>query len=121
MPAPRPRFRVIGKFASAYMPKEYTVWKDRVIECVRGVGSIPSEPLEGPLLVTLRVLATKPRTSKLLYPSPDVDNYAKGVLDALSQSLCWWADDKQVVRLDVAKGWADAEAAPGIEVSITPL
>lgn len=120
MPAPRPKFRVIGKFASAYMPREYTVWKDRAVECVRGVNQIPSEPLSGPVTVTLVVLATKPKTSKLTHPSPDVDNYAKGVLDAITQSERWWADDKQVVRLDVSKAWAADGAPAGIEVTITP-
>lgn len=121
MPAPRPRFVVRGKFGSAYMPKEYTDWKDRAVECVRGVNDIPSEPFDGPVTVDLRVLAPRPKTTKLTHPSPDVDNYAKAVLDAITQSERWWADDKQVVRLDVSKAWADAEAAPGTEVTITPL
>lgn len=120
MPAPRPKFRVIGKFASAYMPREYTVWKDRAVELVQGVPR-PLVPLAQPVEVDLLVLATRPKTSKLTHPSPDVDNYAKGVLDAITQSECWWNDDKQVVRLTVAKAWADAGKDAGIEVTITPL
>ena len=121
MPAPRPRFVVRGKFASSYMPKEYTVWKERAVEIVRGAAERPDAPLEGPVLVDLTIKATKPKTSKLSHPGPDVDNYAKGVLDAITQSERWWADDKQVVELTVRKAWADADEASGIEVTILPI
>lgn len=119
MPAPRPKFRVIGKFASAYMPREYVSWKDRAVESVRGVNDRPSEPLTGPVAVTIRVLAARPKTSKLTHPGPDVDNYAKGVLDAITQSERWWEDDKQVVCLSVSKDWAVEPEVPGMEVTIT--
>ncbi|MFN3582802.1 RusA family crossover junction endodeoxyribonuclease [Phenylobacterium sp.] len=119
MPAPRPRFVVRGKFASAYMPKEYEVWKDRAVECVRGVNDIPSAPLLGPCTVTLQVLVARPKTTKLTHPAPDVDNYAKAVLDAITQSERWWMDDKQVVCLTVEKAWANADEVPGIAVTIT--
>jgi len=119
MPAPRPRFVVRGKFASAYMPRGYEVWKDRAVECVRGVNNIPSEQLPGPCTVDLKVIAARPKTTKLTHPAPDVDNYAKAVLDAITQSERWWKDDKQVVRLTVSKTWANADEVPGIEVTIT--
>lgn len=54
----------------------------------------------------------------------DVDNLAKAVLDALGPwqgPALAWEDDSLVVRLEVAKCYAVAGAAPGCTVSITPL
>lgn len=117
MPAPRVRCVARGGFASAYSPKEYTVWKDAVIALIRD--AVPAgTPAAGPVSVTLDVQATRPRTSKLAHPSPDVDNYAKGVLDAVTQSERCWVDDKQVTHLTVSKRWAPEGSPPGIRVSI---
>ena len=123
MPSPRPRATVRGgKFASVYLPKEYMTWKESLAANVRGVNDFPGSLLTGPLVVTITALVEKPRTSKLTHPSPDVDNYAKGVLDAITQSERFWADDKQVVDLRIAKAWAsDTSPCPGFEVTITPL
>lgn len=122
MPAPRPRFVVRGKFASAYLPKEYMTWKEAFAESVRGVNRLPTEDLlDRPVVVDMTVLVTPPKTTKLTHPAPDVDNYAKGVLDALTQSERWWADDKQVVDLRVQKRWCAPEEAAGVEVIVTYL
>lgn len=121
MPTPRPRATTRGgKFASIYQPREYMVWKEELAESVRGVEHFPGDVLSGPLAVTVAVAVEKPRTSKLAYPSPDVDNYAKGVLDAITQSGRFWADDKQVTDLRIVKTWAEAGDPPGFKVTITP-
>lgn len=120
MPTPRPRVVVRGKFPTVYHPKEYTAWKDSQAESVRGVNNLPPLLfLDRPVEVEMTVRVAKPKTSKLTHPSPDVDNYAKGVLDAISQSERWWGDDRQVTDLTVRKRWAAPEEAPGVEVTIT--
>lgn len=45
---------------------------------------------------------------------PDVDNLAKAILDGLGAHF----DDAQVVRLSVAKFYADRQEGPGVSVSI---
>lgn len=117
MPAPRPRCVARGGFASTYNPKEYTVWKDRAAELIRD--NFPTAlDLQGDLRVTLLIQAARPKTTKLTRPKPDVDNYAKGVMDAITSSERVWGDDKQVSRLTVTKRWAPMEELPGIQVTI---
>lgn len=112
---------MIGKFASAYMPREYMDWKARAAELVRGVTVPPAAFLDRPVRVDMVVRPPKAKTSKLPFPTPDVDNYAKAVLDAMTDSGCWWSDDKQVLDLRVRKEWASPENGPGTEVTVTFL
>ncbi len=117
MPSPRPRFRVIGKFASAYMPADYKKWKAAVAEHF-----VASEIAVGAatVAVTITCIVPKPKTSKLSYPKPDVDNYAKSVLDAATEAGVW-DDDTQVKYLHVSKHWAETGQDSGMAISITEL
>ncbi len=108
----------MGKFANVYMPSDYMKWKERAAEVAKGQERLPpAELLTRPVTVEIVTNSTKPKTSKLTMPGPDVDNYAKSVLDALTESKCWWADDKQVRSLTITKAWAEGE--PGITVKVT--
>lgn len=98
----------------AYYPAAYKKW---VAEFTAFFNGYDREKFTGPLRVTLDVAVTKPRTSKLSMPSPDVDNYAKSVLDGLTK-VGVWEDDKQVQHLTVTKAWAAGLA--GITIEICP-
>lgn len=88
----------------------------------------PEKLLEGPLQVTVKIY--KPmlkRFSKkklaeaeagILRPvtKPDVDNYVKGIKDALNKVI--WNDDSQVVDLTVSKFYGES---PRVEVLIEEL
>ncbi|MBG0964113.1 RusA family crossover junction endodeoxyribonuclease [Bacillus sp. SRB1LM] len=88
----------------------------------------PEELLEGPLFLEVKVY--KPLLKKfskkkrleaeqgLIRPAtkPDVDNYAKGILDGLNSVL--WRDDNQVVDLHVSKWYSEK---PRIEVTVKEL
>ncbi|MEM1505952.1 RusA family crossover junction endodeoxyribonuclease [Domibacillus sp. 8LH] len=88
----------------------------------------PDKLLEGPLQVTVKVY--KPvlkRFSKkklaeaeagTLRPvtKPDVDNYVKGIKDALNKVI--WNDDSQVVDLTVSKFYSES---PRVEVLVEEL
>lgn len=120
MPCPRPRVRAIGKFAHAYYPAAYKNWKEEAAKQIRAaVEKLSLTQFTGPLAVNIHVRATKPRTSKLQFPKPDADNYAKSVLDAATSAELW-ADDSQVVNLEVFKRWR-AGNEPRVRITITEI
>lgn len=92
--------------ATFYSPKEYKDWQAGAAKALKSVEA-PETPFEGPVVVFLQVVAARPKTTKLPHPKPDVDNYAKAVLDALTQDGRFWSDDSQVQTLTVTKAWAD--------------
>lgn len=99
------------------MPKAY---KDHTDELVKQLQLIRCEPRDGPLVVDIVVWCKKPKTSKLTHPKPDIDNYAKTVMDAITKAGNLWHDDTQVVRLVAEKQWAPTGGHVGYSVSITP-
>jgi Holliday junction resolvase RusA-like endonuclease len=102
------------------MPTDYATWKATVATLAKDVPELPpADHLEAYCKVTMTHLALRPKTSKLAYPKPDVDNYAKSVMDALTESRVWWDDDDQVISLLTEKSWAKPGDPAGITVSVT--
>lgn len=124
-PSPRPRVMVRGKFPHVYMPSEYTAWKKDVAAFIKAevlelfTGTGPA--LEGPVRVHIEVYIQKPKTSKLQYPKPDVDNYAKSIMDAVTDSEAVWEDDCQVKELIIKKDWAGEDNEPGFIIKISEI
>jgi Holliday junction resolvase RusA-like endonuclease len=107
---------VRGRFATAYTPKPYRTWQE---EAAKQLALIASDgPFTGPVLVALAFGVLKPKTSKLTHPRPDIDNYEKSILDALTKDGRFWLDDSQVVGLSSHKMWADNT---GHQISIVAL
>lgn len=96
-----------------YSPKEYREWQDAALDALKAVGAFP---VLGPCSVVLRCAAARPKTTKLPHPKPDVDNYAKGILDVITKDGRFWADDSQIARLSVLKLWTEGD--PYIDVTI---
>ena len=115
-PCPRPR---VGRWG-AYYPAKYVKWGKNFTDILRGVVEDRKiSPSIVPLEVSISCFATKPRTSKLAYPRPDVDNLAKSVLDASNGIL--WQDDTLIVDLRVTKAWAPPKCPPQIIILIRPF
>lgn len=117
MPTPRPRFRAIpvrGKtIVNTYHPKAYTEYQAQLSNALReAFGS--RTPFDGPVFCAVVVTMPRPKTTKLHAPAPDVDNYAKGVLDSATKAGIW-TDDKHVVELKVRKQWG-TDAAVYLQV-----
>lgn len=107
VPAARPR---VSKWGS-YYPKSYAVWKQTVEDMLTDVPKKP-EPFDGPVYAMVTVGAPSPKKPANVYPVPDVDNYAKAVLDA-GQKCGWlYKDDKQVVLLLTSKRYVEDGEKP---------
>lgn len=117
VPASRPRFRVIKtKFGKQFVHTYYAGAYKTFLEQAKGA-LLERVPLEGLLEVSIDCYVEKPKTSKRSTPRGDVDNYAKGVLDVLTDRK-FWGDDDQVVALQVTKSFSDR---PRIEVTIREI
>lgn len=72
-----------------------------------------------PLEIDMTFALVRPLKCKRLFPAvrPDLDNYAKSVLDAMNEIV--FKDDGQVVKLTLMKVYADA--GTGTNVIVRPL
>jgi Holliday junction resolvase RusA-like endonuclease len=122
----RPRFSNHGEFTKVYDPAKSRDFK-KYVKLVSSENR-PEKLIEGPVQLEVKIYkSTLKSFSKKkavqaekgeLRPltKPDVDNYVKGVKDALKAVI--WRDDSQVVDLHISKWYSEV---PRIEISITEL
>lgn len=119
----RPRASTQGGFVRLYDPKKSKDYKDYVR--LAAAEHAPAGLLEGPLGMVLTVYRSIPKSFSKKKAAlaedgeirpvskPDVDNYLKGVKDALKGVI--WKDDSQVVEVFAQKRYS---SRPRIEVKI---
>lgn len=119
----RPRASTFGGFVRMYDPKKSSDYKDYVR--LAASEHAPEKLIEGPVALQLRVYKPIPKSfsgkkaaraeAGELRPTskPDVDNYVKGIKDALKGVI--WKDDSQVVELSAGKYYGQR---PRVEISI---
>lgn len=122
----RPRASTVHGKVRMYDPKKSRDFK-RYVSAIAAKFA-PVSLLEGPLQLEVKVYkpSLKSFSKKkalaaeegLLRPTtkPDVDNYVKGVKDALNKVI--WHDDSQVVDLKVSKWYSEK---PRVEVTVKEL
>lgn len=129
VPQPRPRISTWGGRGRAYTPKDHPVTAYRQAVAIRATlaakaarWTMATGPVEIEVACTFQRPASHATkaggvrsTAPAFPPRADVDNLAKSVLDAVSDSGVVWEDDDQVVRLVVSKGYA---ARAGVVVTI---
>lgn len=119
VPQPRPRVSTWGGLGRAYTPKSHPITAYRQSIAIRAAMAAKAarwQAVAGP--VELEVACTFQRPPSHLKasggltkaapawpPRCDVDNLAKGVQDAVTDSGAVWLDDDQVVRLVVSKAY----------------
>lgn len=128
-PQPRPRARAIraaGKWiATIYNPHDADDWKRSVAWWA--IREAPPAPLVGAVRVDLMFLLPRPdRLMRVKDPEgpvlcpckPDVDNLAKAVLDAMTDTGRWWRDDGQVCDGQWRKLYAGKHRPTGVWVRV---
>ena len=110
MPKPRPRVTQFG----TYTPSAYKKWEKKVADMAIkawGERGTLEEPLSVQIEFSIKVpesLSKSERVKRLASgghtQKPDLDNLAKGVMDALNHSGIW-VDDSQVASLSTKKKW----------------
>ena len=111
-----------------YDPRTAHEWRETVAIVV---GSAVSEPIEGPVRLSLAFFFPRPKShygtgknSDVVKASapvhhaqkPDIDNVIKSTLDAMNGVL--YGDDKQVIQLRAEKRWAHQPDQSGLALCI---
>lgn len=109
IPQPRPKARRIGPGIQIYTPNSGPIkaYKAAIAEAFKQVAGETFEPLKGPLCLTIGFTFERPHArlkEGAHIIKPDLDNLAKGVMDALNGIA--WHDDSQIVKLELTKRWA---------------
>jgi Holliday junction resolvase RusA-like endonuclease len=108
VPQPRPRVSTQGGFARAYVPASHAIHAYRAEVQLRAKAAGVTATDE-PLIVVILATFARPsshltkkglRATAPTLPRPDVDNIAKGILDALGEL---WGNDSCVASLSVEK------------------
>ncbi len=129
-PHSQPRIKV-GKFG-AYYPKEHLQTLTETVEYLRDTTVMMRwEKTEAPVKITIVSVCKAPSRLKkqviiagkrLFKPTkPDIDNYAKFVLDAITKAGNIWKDDNQVVELVQRKFYAQPTEEPYTNIVIEIL
>jgi len=115
---PRPESLRIGR-NRVFPGKLYAAFQQ---ECVRQLAGpkVTGLNLQGPLVVAMEFVCTRPKTSKREWPVGDVDNLLKGPMDALTK-LEAWGDDDQVQVAYPTKRYARPGEAAGVNIVIGRL
>lgn len=122
----RPRARRFGKGIRLYDPPKTATFKRKLHKLAKE--SYHDKPLDGELEVTVifgrsvqKSISKKERKLRLLgrhrpIVKPDLDNYIKGTLDALTGVL--WVDDNAIVKLVAEKRYVEQ---PRIEIEVRSM
>jgi Holliday junction resolvase RusA-like endonuclease len=79
------------------------------------------KPLHGALHLTVTFYRRPPTGKKRVHPTtkPDLDNYVKGVMDALNG--IFWVDDAQICKAVVEKRYAKDVRSGRIELAVARM
>jgi Holliday junction resolvase RusA-like endonuclease len=109
----------VGRFGTRLIPiRRHTEWGSRV--ALTANQTRPPALFAGALTVVLEFHRTRPRSARKTITQPitrpDLENCAKGLLDALQGIV--YRDDAQIVELLARKRFADDDRGPGVAITV---
>lgn len=121
--AQRTRATCRGRFAQVYKDPKYKEWLAEAVAALREIASTEDfrAVRDRPVRIEAEVALKRPKTTKLVAPRQDNDNFEKGLWDAITSSGSWWDDDRQIVENRTTKRWACEGEDEGYYVTITFL
>lgn len=99
--ASRPRVSRHG----AYFAGPYKVFRSDCVDVIDFVLGPDFQPYEQPIKVDVELFVRRPKTTKLVMPKADIDNFLKAVFDSLNKKL--WVDDNIIQSVYATKQWAE--------------
>jgi Holliday junction resolvase RusA-like endonuclease len=112
-PKGRPRVTLARGRIHAYTPRATAEWEAVVRgEVWRAMRKRP--PFVGPVAAQLLFWFPRPSRSRAQFPSADLDNLVKAVLDAMVGVVI--RDDRQVVYMQAHKDFVATTQTPGVEI-----
>ena len=129
-PYPQPRVQA-GKFGSYYNKKHKVKSKETLLQIISQVNYSGWKVSDRPIRIDITTVSPCPQrlkkqvvsTGKRLYKPtiPDIDNYAKYILDCITKSNRVWIDDNQVVELHQKDFYGAYGENPFTEITIQNL
>jgi len=113
----RPRFRMLPgrNYPMVYTDTVTATYETAIKMLTKAQLGKYFVPFDGAISVSINIEITRPKSVTRDYPSvkPDLDNYAKAILDALNGII--WLDDAQICSLQITKSY---NLKPTISVEI---
>lgn len=97
------------------MPASYKVYQK---EIAAQLPKLDAPPLPGEIGILIECVCKPIGKSKYTTPMGDVDNFAKGLMDTMTDEG-WWEDDRQIMTLVVTKRFPEPGEQPHIRFQIT--
>ncbi|WP_109798703.1 RusA family crossover junction endodeoxyribonuclease [Novosphingobium meiothermophilum] len=116
----RSRATCRGRFAQVYTDPKYKIWRDEAGSLLEQIASFEDfrEVQDRPVRIITDIIVARPKTTKLAYPRGDIDNYEKGLWDAITHTGKWWLDDNQIIDNQTTKRWAKDGELEGYQITI---
>ena len=116
VPASRPR---VTRWGTHFL-KTYTDFRN---ECYRYLHPLRKQyPVtSAACIVHIEFICKRPSKPSNAYPVGDVDNYLKGILDALVKSELFFKDDTQIIKLEGSKRYQRKNEEFGMSITIHEL
>lgn len=111
LPASRPR---VTRRGFAYYAEPYKSYKAELKKWLEE--NYKGEKITVPITIKATFVAEQPKSTKLPFPKPDVDNYAKALLDAMNDVAM--EDDWLVLEGTFRKEWAPKGKPGYIKVEV---